>query len=140
MNKNNYITIGKLSDISGFSTDTIRYYEKMGVLGKPERAANGYRVYTQEILNILLFIKRAKIMNFTLDDIKMLLTMTERNDTVCGDVLVMVEGKISAFETELADMQLALNTLKRFARECPGGQVPTTECPFIEYLQNQEES
>ena len=138
MSKNTYITIGKLSDISGFSTDTIRYYEKMGVLGKPERAANGYRVYTQETLSILLFIKRAKVINFTLEEIKMLLTMAESNDAVCGEVLAMVEGKITAFQTELADTQLALDALQRFAHDCPGGQVPTDQCPFIDYLQHKE--
>lgn len=140
MSKNNYITIGKLSDISGFSTDTIRYYEKMGVLGKPERAANGYRVYTQGTLNILLFIKRAKVINFTLEEIKTLLTMSDSNDAVCGEVLAMVESKITAFKTELSDTQLALDALQRFAHDCPGGQVPTAHCPFIQFLHNQEES
>ncbi len=138
MSKNNYITIGKLSNISGFSTDTIRYYEKMGVLGKPERAANGYRVYTQDTLNILLFIKRAKVINFTLEEIKTLLTMSESDDAVCGEVLAMVEDKITAFQTELSDTQLALDALQRFAHDCPGGQVPTRECPFIGFLYNKE--
>lgn len=135
MSKNNYITIGKLSDNSGFSTDTIRYYEKMGVLGKPERAANGYRVYTQDTLNILLFIKRAKVINFTLEEIRTLLTMAEEDsDAVCGDILTMVDNKISAFKQKIEDTQIALTSLERFADDCPGGKVPSKHCPFIRYL------
>jgi len=134
MSKNTYITIGKLSDISGFSTDTIRYYEKMGVLGKPERAANGYRVYGQDTLNILLFIKRAKVINFTLEEIKLLLTMNDNNDAVCGEVLEMVTEKMSAFKRQIEDTQIALSALEQFAHDCPGGKVPTQHCPFINYL------
>lgn len=139
MDKKSYITIGKLSDISGVRTDTIRYYEKLGVLGKPERAANGYRVYGQEAINILLFVRRAKVMNFTLEEIKELLTMAEEeHPAVCGDILDMVESKISAFKQKIEDTKIALVSLERFAHDCPGGQVPTKHCPFINYLGNGE--
>lgn len=139
MDKKSYITIGKLSDISGVRTDTIRYYEKLGVLGKPERAANGYRVYGQEALRILLFVRRAKVMNFTLEEIKELLTMAEENHpAVCGDILDMVESKISAFKQKIEDTKIALVSLERFANDCPGGEVPTKHCPFIYYLGNGE--
>lgn len=135
MDKKQYITIGKLSEISGTPTDTIRYYEKLGVLGTPERASNGYRVYGQDTLDILLFIRRAKVMNFTLEEIKLLLTMADDETTVCGDVLLMVEKKVAAFKQHIEDTQIALKSLKHFTHDCPGGQVPTKECPFIEYLE-----
>ncbi|MCH2546552.1 MAG: MerR family transcriptional regulator [Alphaproteobacteria bacterium] len=139
MDKKSYITIGKLSDISGVRTDTIRYYEKLGVLGKPERAANGYRVYGQEALRILLFVRRAKVMNFTLEEIKELLTMSEDDHpSVCGDILIMVESKIGVFKQKIEDTKIALVSLERFAKDCPGGQVPTKHCPFINYLGNGE--
>ncbi len=139
MDRKGYITIGKLSDISGVPTDTIRYYEKLGVLGKPERAANGYRVYGQEAINILLFVRRAKVMNFTLEEIKELLTMSEDDHpSVCGDILIMVESKIGVFKQKIEDTKIALVSLERFAKDCPGGQVPTKHCPFINYLGNGE--
>jgi DNA-binding transcriptional MerR regulator len=139
MDKKTHITIGKLSEKSGVSTDTIRYYEKMGVLGKPERAANGYRVYGQEALRILNFVRRAKVMNFTLEEIKELLTMSEDDHpSVCGDILTMVESKVSAFRQKIEDTKIALTSLERFAEDCPGGQVPTKHCPFINYLGNGE--
>lgn len=137
MNENAYITIGKLSKISGVPADTIRYYEKLGVLGKPERAPNGYRVYGRDTMEILLFIRRAKIMNFTLDEIKELLTMADENSgVVCGDILTMVENKISTFKKKIEDTQIALTSLERFAIDCPGGQVPSKHCQFIHYLSN----
>ena len=138
MNKNAHITIGKLSNISGVSTDTIRYYEKMGVLGEADRASNGYRVYGSDALEILLFIRRAKLMNFTLEEIKQLLTMQNSEGACCGDVLEMVETKVTAFKAQLVDMQVALSALETFAHDCPGGKVPTSECPFIEYLEKGE--
>ncbi len=139
MNKKQYITIGKLSDISGVPTDTIRYYEKLGVLGKADRAPNGYRVYGQDTMEILLFIRRAKVMNFTLEEIKELLTMAEEgSNAVCGDILTMVEGKIRAFKQKIEDTDIALTALERFADDCPGGQVPAEHCPFINYLGNGE--
>lgn len=137
MTDNRYITIGKLSELSGFPADTIRYYEKLGILNKPDRAANGYRVYTLDTLNILLFIRRGKVMNFTLDEIKQLLTMTEDKAAVCGDVLPMVEEKIIKFKQQIEDTKIALKSLERFAKDCPGGQVPAEHCPFVHYLNNK---
>lgn len=135
MDKKQYVTIGKLSEISGVSADTIRYYEKLGVLGKAERASNGYRVYAQDTLEILYFVRRAKIMNFTLEEIKELLTMAEENsDAVCGDILEMVESKIGAFKQKIEDTQIALTSLERFAEDCPGGDLSSKHCPFIHYL------
>ncbi|MCH2547383.1 MAG: heavy metal-responsive transcriptional regulator [Alphaproteobacteria bacterium] len=137
MTDKHYITIGKLSELSECPADTIRYYEKLGILKKPDRAANGYRVYSPDTLNILLFIRRGKIMNFTLDEIKQLLTMAENSSSVCGDILSMVEDKISKFKQQIADSKIALNSLERFAKDCPGGQVPAEHCPFVHYLNNK---
>ncbi len=140
MDKKQYITIGKLSKISGTPTDTIRYYEKLGVLGKPERASNGYRVYGQDTLNILLFIRRAKIMDFSLEEIKQLLIMADDSNAVCGDILIMVENKISAFKERVEDTQIAMHSLENFANDCPGGKVPARHCPFIHYLETKKPS
>ena len=140
MDKKMKIPIGKLSERSGASTDTIRYYEKLGVLGKADRAANGYRVYGEEALRVLLFVRRAKVMNFTLEEIKDLLTMSDDNHpSSCGDILAMVDNKISAFRQEIEDTQLVLKSLEHFAEDCPGGQEPTVKCPFIDYLGNRED-
>lgn len=131
----NSITIGKLSVISGLPTDTIRYYEKLGLLGSTERAANGYRIYDQTTLDTLNFIRRAKSMNFTLEEIKELLTMTEEDsEAVCGDILTMVENKINAFKQKIEDTQIALKALEKFTDDCPGGKVPSKHCPFIRYI------
>lgn len=140
MSTNQYITIGKLSKISGVPADTIRYYEKLGILRKAERAPNGYRVYGQDTMEILQFIRRAKVMNFTLEEIKELLTMAhEDSDAVCGDILTMVEDKITAFKQKIEDTQIALASLERFADDCPGGKVSSKHCPFIHYLGKGED-
>lgn len=137
MTNKRYITIGELSKLSGFPADTIRYYEKLGILKKPDRAGNGYRVYTSDTLNILLFIRRGKVMNFTLDEIKQVLNMTEDETAVCGDVLPMVEEKIIKFKQQIEDTKIALKSLEHFAKNCPGGQVPAEHCPFVHYLNNK---
>ena len=131
------MTIGILSKNSGVPTDTIRYYEKLGVLGNPTRAENGYRMYGNEALNILHFIRRAKAMDFTLEEIKTLLTMgDEKNTSVCGDVLTIVESRLQAFKHNKEDAEIAFAILARFADDCPGGQVPAKYHPFIQYLQS----
>ena len=138
MHNNHEFTIGRLAKLSGFSTDTIRYYEKMGIISMPDRAANGYRIYTKQTVDILHFIRRAKVMNFTLEEIRLLLTMADHKETVCGEILDMVEEKIVAFKKLLADTQIALNLLEQFAEDCPGGQVPANKCPFMSHLKQSQ--
>ena len=135
MDKKPYVTIGKLAGINGVSADTIRYYEKLGVLSKAGRAPNGYRVYGEDTLEVLRFVCYAKVMNFTLKKIKRLLTMShESSDTICVDILDMVEGKIGALRKIIEDMQIALIVLEHFADDCLGGQAPAKRCPSIHYL------
>ena len=129
------MTIGALSKNSGVPTDTIRYYEKFGVLGEPARAENGYRMYNKEVLDILHFIRRAKAMAFTLEEIKELLTMGEEaNTSVCGDILSIVENRLHSYKVNTEDAEIAFSMLSRFADDCPGGQVPAKKYPFIPYL------
>ena len=109
--------------------------QKIGVLSRAARAPNGYRVYGEDTLEVLRFVCYVKVMSFTLEKIKKLLTMShESSDTICVDILDMVEGKIGALRKIIEDMQIALIVLEHFADDCPGGQAPAKRCPSIHYL------
>ena len=81
------LTIGKLAERTGISTDTLRYYEKMGLIKAASRSEAGYRIYGEDAERILQFIKGAKTLNFTLEEIRQLLTLNRSDKATCAEVL-----------------------------------------------------
>lgn len=126
------LAIGALSRRTGVNIETVRYYERIGLLPAPARSEGGHRLYGNGHLMRLNFVRRARDLGFTLDEIRALLELAEKRDRPCAEVrevasnhLVDVRAKITALramERVLADMVV----------QCTDGSTP--ECPLIEAL------
>lgn len=107
--------IGQVAKVSGMGIETIRFYERNGLIEKPNRKASGYREYSQEIIPHLRFIKRAKELGFSLREISEILSMRKRGQAKCKDVRVRAEQKLSDIEAKIRDLQ----KMRKALWECP---------------------
>ncbi|KAA3617252.1 MAG: MerR family transcriptional regulator [Calditrichaeota bacterium] len=127
--------IRAISNKTGFSIDTIRYYEKMGLIENVDRSKTGYRIFTNEDFKRFLFIKKAKNMGFTLKDIKELLTLKIEEDEPCEPVHKMAKEKLQFVEQKLGELEKIRIVLKTLISQCSRHQ-PTEPCPVLRILEN----
>lgn len=106
------LRIGELSKQTGVPHKTIRYYEEIELLPRPQRMANGYRVYSQEDVERLQFIRRARTLGFALDEIAEILAFRERQEPPCSHVLALICHKIDEIENQIRDLTLIRDELK----------------------------
>lgn len=124
--------IGALSEKTGVNIETIRYYERIGVMPKPPRNSAGHRVYDQEFLKRLGFIKRSRELGFTLDEVRALLRLVDGGDYTCDEVRALTLLHRTDIRTKIKDLQRLEDTLTEISDKCRGGNVP--HCPIIEAL------
>lgn len=132
------LTIGKLAKITGTTADTLRYYEKMSLIKSAARSRAGYRLYDESVINVIRFIRGAKALNFTLAEIRKLLTLNSSDQASCAEVLKQTEGKIREAEAKIMELKEIKNVLSKLSEECPGGNMPTTACPILEHIQQNK--
>lgn len=114
------LSIGDLSEQTNVSRQAIRYYEQIGVLPDPERASNGYRVYDQADVERLVFVRRARSLEFSLDDIEEILSFRERGEVPCRYVAALIPEKLGEIDVRIAELrqlQLELQRLAEKARD-----------------------
>ncbi len=128
------LTIGRLAERTNVSTDTLRYYEKMGLIKEVDRSSAGYRIYDVESEQVIQFIKGAKSLNFTLREIKKLLFLRHSDKATCAEVLKHTSGKISEAERKIKELKQVKNILTVLTQECPGGKTSTETCPVLDYI------
>ena len=128
------LTIGQVADRAGVRADTIRYYEKRGLIPKPSRRPSGYRAFPEETIRRIRFIKRAQELGFTLDEIGQLLRLRESRRAECADVRHIAEHKIGVIDEKIADLRAIRGALKHLMDDCEG-HIPIVECPIIESLE-----
>ena len=116
------LKIGNLSEQTGVSTEAIRYYERIGLIPEPQRADNGYRVYTQSDVERLNFIRRARALDIALDEINEILAFRERNEPPCSHVMMVMERRIEEIENRIRDLQRVRDEIKRLHEA--GKQLP----------------
>ncbi len=104
--------IGELSKQTGVPSKTIRYYEEIGLLPEPQRADNGYRIYADSDVDRLQFIRRARALDFALDEIAEILAFRERNEPPCGHVMDLICHQIDAIESRIRDLERIRDELK----------------------------
>lgn len=131
------LTIGKLASAAGVGVETIRFYEREGLLPKPPRRRSGYRQYAPDAVARVLFIRRAKELGFTLKEINELLELRVDPDKSCVDVRAMAEAKIADVEQKMADLARIKGALQALARDCRG-KGPTSECPILEAIAKED--
>lgn len=131
------LTIGKVARGAGLAIDTVRYYEREGLLLKPARAPSGYRQYSADAVTRLRFIRQAKELGFSLREIKGLLSLRVGAGGSCREVKARAERKIADVDRRIAQLKRMRQALAELAAEC-SGRGPTTECPILEALGKQE--
>lgn len=126
------LTIGGLAARTGVNIETIRYYERIGMIPSPPRTAGGQRRYDESHLRRLAFLRRCRELGFPLDEIRALLALVDGGDYSCEDVRNMTLRHLDSVRRRIADLQVMERTLDRMAAECAGGAVP--ECPIVDRL------
>lgn len=125
------LTIGKIARRAGMGIETIRFYERKGLIPEPPRRESGYRQYPESAVSRLRFIKRAKELGFSLKEIKELLSLRIAPDTTCDEVQQRAEVKIRDIEEKIRTLQGMKKALAALAAACPG-RGPVSECPILD--------
>ena len=128
------MTIGQVAKQTGVGIETIRFYERRGLIDEPPRRDSGYRQYSEDVIARIEFIKRAKELGFSLKEINELLSLRVDHDTSCGDVRSRAEEKIADTREKIRELQRIMKALKQLATACTG-RGPTGECPILDALE-----
>jgi MerR family mercuric resistance operon transcriptional regulator len=129
-----HLTIGQVAQRAGMGIETVRFYEREGLLNRPARSpSSGYRLYEEDVIARLLFILRAKELGFTLTEIKELLSLRVDPGTCCEDVKARAEVKIADIEEKIGTLQRMRKALRRLTREC-GETGGGPDCPILDAL------
>ncbi len=122
----------ELARRTGCNLETIRYYEKIGMLPDPPRTASGYRIYNEGHLYRLRFILRARELGFTIEEIRGLLELVDGGTQTCAEVKKRTERHLADVRAKIADLRRIGKVLAQTASKCSGDVVP--ECPVIDAL------
>jgi len=126
------MNIGQAAQASGISAKMIRYYETIGLIGPAERTGAGYRVYGENDLHTLRFVRRARGLGFSVEQTHELLTLWRDRGRASADVRRIALAHVDELERKAAELQQMADTLKHLARHCHGDQRP--QCPILEEL------
>jgi len=124
--------IGELAKKTGTKVQTIRYYEDIGVMPFPARAANNRRLYNNNHLERLTFIRHSRELGFSLDDIRNLLALVDQPDKHCDEVDTIARDHLTDVEGKIASLQVLKAELERMVSHCTGGTV--SDCRIIKVL------
>jgi MerR family mercuric resistance operon transcriptional regulator len=126
------ITRGRLAKRSGCHLETVRYYEKIGLLLPPERSEGGHRLYNIDDQRRLRFILRGRELGFSINELRSLLSLVDTKTYTCGDIHELTIDHLKSVRQKIADLKRLEGTLSNIASECSGGAVP--ECPIVDAL------
>ena len=126
-------TRGDVADRAGVHVETLRYYERRGLVPKPRRNMSNYRVYPPDTVRRVRFVKRAQELGFSLKEIKELLALRAAPRAGCASVRQRAERKVADIENKMRDLRRMRKALSQLVAEC-SGQGPITECPILDAL------
>jgi len=132
------LTIGHLAREAGVKLETVRYYERCGLLQKPPRSASGYRLFPSDAARRLRFIRHAQELGFSLKEIRELLSLRVSRSSTSRDIRVRTEAKIADIEAKIRSLESMRKTLGKLANTCEGC-VPLAECPILESLDRENQ-
>jgi Cu(I)-responsive transcriptional regulator len=130
------MNIGQAAQASGVSAKMIRYYESIGLIPKTVRTESGYRVYSDHDVHTLRFIRRARDLGFSVEQIADLVSLWQDRERASKDVKTIALEHVSVLERKIRELQEMASTLKHLARNCHGDTRP--HCPIIEELANDQ--
>ncbi|WP_425477508.1 heavy metal-responsive transcriptional regulator [Dyella solisilvae] len=132
------MSIGVVARRVGVAIDTIRYYEREGLLPEPQRRASGYRSYDDGVVRQLRFIRRAKDLGFTLEEIRDLLALSADRKRGVKAVKQRAQDRLAAIDERIAELTRVRNGLEQLIEACPGHGSPE-QCPILRALAEPEE-
>lgn len=125
--------IGEVATLAGVNVQTLRYYERSGLLREPSRQGSGYRDYPSEAVRIVRFIKHAQRLGFSLADIADLLRLSSDHKDHCGDVRALADQKLAEIDDKIASLRAMRRALKTLAQGCEKPR-PDAGCPLLRAL------
>ena len=131
------MTIGQVAKAAGLGVETIRFYEKEGLIDEPLRRTSGYRDYAQSAVPRLMFIRRAKELGFTLAEIRELLALRVERRASCSTVKARAEKKIADIDGRIRALRRMKRALVALSASCDAGSPSTSECPVLDALESR---
>lgn len=133
MARNGEIRIGELSGRTGCNIETIRYYERVGLLPPPNRSASRYRLYDSSDVRRLTFVRRARELGFSLDEVRALLALSAaEQDEACNQVRALAASHLADVQAKIVDLRTMERVLADAVRRCDEGRA--AGCPLIDAL------
>ena len=130
--RNDFLTIGQASKLAGVNRETLRYYEREGIIEPPERKDSGYRIYPPTIVKRLRFIKRAQGLGFSLKEISELIALrSDLKGATCREVKQYAQDKVKTIEKKLYDLRQIRKRLKELIAVCDE-ENPLNTCPILD--------
>jgi MerR family transcriptional regulator, copper efflux regulator len=131
-----FLFIGKVARRAGVGVETIRFYERQGLLTTPVRKDSGYRLYPEHVLGRIRFIKRAKELGFSLREIKELLELRRNSSGPCEDVCEKAQAKIANIDEKIAMLTKMKQALSELFAACQV-RASLDDCPILEFLEKE---
>lgn len=131
------LTIGKLAALTGVTADTLCYYEKMKLLKAASRSSTGYRLYNPDTVHVIRFIRGAKALNFTLEEIRRLLIINTSDQATCAEMMRHTESKIAEAENKIEELKEIKRVLADLVKRCPGDDTPIKACPIVDHIRGK---
>ena len=130
-------TIGQLAREAGINLETVRYYEREGLLPKAPRSSSGYRLFPTDAVRRLRFIRRAQDLGFSLKEIRELMALRLSPRTTSEEVRKRAEAKIADIQSKIRSLESMSKSLRKLAESC-AGCAPLSECPILESLDKED--
>jgi len=127
-----WLVIGALSKRTGCKVETIRFYERTRLLPAPARSLAGYRLYSNDHLKRLMFIRRARALGFSVDEVRTLLKLADERKRPCAEVRVVASTHLKEVQAKIADLRAMERALRETIAKCANGR--RADCPLIEAL------
>jgi MerR family transcriptional regulator, mercuric resistance operon regulatory protein len=128
--------IGSVAKLTGVKIETIRYYEKAGILQSPDRGPNGYRLYTGTQIERLMFVKRCRELGFSLDHTTSLLDLADNENRTCKQISAAAGKRLKEVRAKIEDLRRMEVVLKNYVDACP--RDASADCPIVKSLSHVE--
>lgn len=129
------MNIGEVAKASGVSAKMVRHYEEIGVIPKSSRSLAGYRQYSETDIHLLIFVRQARELGFTMPEVKALVGLWRNKRRKSGEVKKLALEHVARLESKIEQLSSMAKTLKHLAHCCHGDERP--ECPILEAIQRQ---
>ena len=128
------LQIGDVANQAGVNTQTLRYYERRGIVRPVKRSQSGYRLYSPETTRTVRFIKRAQELGFTLDEIEELIALSENESRTCNEVRKLAEAKLEDIERKITALRAIKKPLAGLVKTCASRRGAAPDCPILDAL------